>query len=583
MNRYEGFYMKKNSLIILFILSLYNINCFIENSSQYKNTLLLFAAASKFKNADPASSFVLKAPNNLQAMALSSNRIDLTWSDISTDESGFRIERSAGGNFNEIITVSANQTSYSDTGLTPGITYYYRLRSYNSSGVSDYSPVASCTTTVSSSAMYHYVRSDAAGSNNGSDWNNAWVRLPDTLTRGHCYYIADGTYPGYTFDDAASGAVNIIIKKATVNDHGTSNGWQDSYGDGSAVFQPLNFTTSYYVIDGQVDKGFRIVGGFQGHVVSILSSGVTVRYCELDGNFAYDNANNIQTNGACTGVGIGDASPWNASYVTIENCVVHDIADDGFQIYNSDHVYIKNNTVHTLYNCGTDAALNGPCNNGHSDSMEIFNLKNSELSGNFIYDNRAINAALFFSNDADQYGGYAVYCKNITLINNIFYTPLAGFVVYFDEADGIKAYNNIFWGKQDGRYGGVSIWRVNNLDMYNNIILSIYYGHMGDVYNPAQHRGDYNLFGHILNTPGEYPKNTHDIVNANPGFVNNSITSGVNIAGPTSADFLLTIGSPCIDAGYIGDSAILIPVIDYSGITRPQGNGIDIGAHEYNP
>lgn len=71
----------------------------------------------------------------------------LTWTDNSTNESGFRIERSTNGStFSEIATVGANVVSYVDAGLPNSTTYWYRLRAYNSAGYSGYSNVATGTT-----------------------------------------------------------------------------------------------------------------------------------------------------------------------------------------------------------------------------------------------------------------------------------------------------------------------------------------------------------------------------------------------------------------------------------------------------
>jgi hypothetical protein len=67
----------------------------------------------------------------------------------------------------------------------------------------------------------YYVR-DGTGlfSSCGQDWGNACDDLPSNLIRGATYYIADGSYSSYTFDDAESGSEYIYIKKATLWDHG---------------------------------------------------------------------------------------------------------------------------------------------------------------------------------------------------------------------------------------------------------------------------------------------------------------------------------------------------------------------------
>jgi len=46
---------------------------------------------------------------------------------------------------------------------------------------------------------------------------------------------------------------------------------------------------------------------------------------------------------------------------------------------------------------------------------------------------------------------------------------------------------------------------------------------------------------------------------------------------PSSDDFRLGYGSPCIDTGVLAGA----PTSDYSGVPRPQGSGVNIGAHEY--
>jgi fibronectin type 3 domain-containing protein len=87
------------------------------------------------------------APSNLTATAVSTSQVNLSWADNSSNESGFRIERSLTGDaFAQIGSVGANVTSYADTGLAAGTAYYYRVCAYNASGNSAYSNIAlTCT------------------------------------------------------------------------------------------------------------------------------------------------------------------------------------------------------------------------------------------------------------------------------------------------------------------------------------------------------------------------------------------------------------------------------------------------------
>ena len=87
------------------------------------------------------------APSNLAASATSTSTISLTWTDNSTNESGFKVERSPDGTtFTQVATPGAGASSYSDSGLAAETKYYYRVYAYNSAGDSAYSNVAGATT-----------------------------------------------------------------------------------------------------------------------------------------------------------------------------------------------------------------------------------------------------------------------------------------------------------------------------------------------------------------------------------------------------------------------------------------------------
>ncbi len=87
------------------------------------------------------------APDNLSATATSQSCAALSWSDLSTNEEGFRIFRGNSADVVvEIATVGAGATSFTDAGLNDSTTYYYRVHSYNSAGNSDAYGASSTTT-----------------------------------------------------------------------------------------------------------------------------------------------------------------------------------------------------------------------------------------------------------------------------------------------------------------------------------------------------------------------------------------------------------------------------------------------------
>jgi hypothetical protein len=110
-----------------------------------------FVLTSSSPNPQTQPPPIPASPSNLTATAASSSQISLAWSDASTNEAGFKIERSINGApFTEVATVGANINRYNSTGLSASTKYYYRVRAYNSSGNSGYSNTAAATTASSS-------------------------------------------------------------------------------------------------------------------------------------------------------------------------------------------------------------------------------------------------------------------------------------------------------------------------------------------------------------------------------------------------------------------------------------------------
>ena len=110
--------------------------------------ILLAACGGGGGGSSPGGTVAPAAPSNLAALATSSGSIDLSWTDGSNNETGFKVERSDddGASFVQITTVSANVARCSDTGLTPSKTYYYKVRATNKKGDSGYTGTANATT-----------------------------------------------------------------------------------------------------------------------------------------------------------------------------------------------------------------------------------------------------------------------------------------------------------------------------------------------------------------------------------------------------------------------------------------------------
>ena len=94
------------------------------------------------------------APAGLTATAISNRRITLAWSDQSSNEDGFVVERCTGavaaceasGGFARVGQTAAASATYTDTHLQASTTYSYRVRAFNGGGESAFTNTAQATT-----------------------------------------------------------------------------------------------------------------------------------------------------------------------------------------------------------------------------------------------------------------------------------------------------------------------------------------------------------------------------------------------------------------------------------------------------
>ena len=111
------------------------------------------------------------APSGLAITSLLTNKVSLSWTDNSGDETGFKIQRKTGitGTYVPIKTTGANVTTYTDSALTDGTLYYYQVSATNPAGDSAFSNEASGTTPLAKPT------SAAATAISSSQINLTWV------------------------------------------------------------------------------------------------------------------------------------------------------------------------------------------------------------------------------------------------------------------------------------------------------------------------------------------------------------------------------------------------------------------------
>jgi hypothetical protein len=117
-------------------------------SSAYSNVVQLTTTAG---------TTTIVAPQILGFSVVTASRVDVVWRDRSTNEAGFRIERSSdyGSTWTTVGTVGANATTFSDRSVQGGMYYLYRIRAYDASGASAVSSIWYAQTPYASTTRFN--------------------------------------------------------------------------------------------------------------------------------------------------------------------------------------------------------------------------------------------------------------------------------------------------------------------------------------------------------------------------------------------------------------------------------------------
>ncbi len=224
------------------------------------------------------------APGGLTATAVSAVQINLRWTDNSTNENAFLVERSTNLVFAQIASLPAGTTNYSDFGLTPATTYYYRVRGINLAGASGYSNTNSATTLAVSPSLTW--RGDGTlnvwdvattanwlnGTNLGFYADTAFVTFDNTGSNSPAINLSTNLYPGsltvagtknYTFNGMGGLAGNMTLIKS---------------GTSTLIISTTNtFSGGIIISNGAVALSGSAAGGYTANAYAPGSGAITFR------------------------------------------------------------------------------------------------------------------------------------------------------------------------------------------------------------------------------------------------------------------------------------------------------------------
>jgi hypothetical protein len=178
--------------------------------------------------------------------------------DGSNNELGFIVEHSTDNvNWVKGGTVSylANDKWIYDYGLTPGLTYYFRVYAYNAAGKSPYVyGKLNLPAIPPAGTTQWYVWEGATGSPTGASWTNAWKSIAEinwvAIKPGDTIYISGGNYDT-TLVTYASGTVGnpVFIKT------GAASAFPSGH-DGRVTLRGVKFRSRYVTVDGSFNSNF---------------------------------------------------------------------------------------------------------------------------------------------------------------------------------------------------------------------------------------------------------------------------------------------------------------------------------------
>jgi len=244
------------------------------------------------------------APTSLSATLVSSNHINFNWTDTSTNETQFRIERKVNGNGfaflanRPAIAGAGASGNYSDTNLSAGMAYTYRVRADGTNASSAWSGEVSTNTPGGSGGGLtnrYEVESLAATSSIGAA---AISTFAETNASGGTNSLFTATnvnnFITYTVNVPAAGTYNLRVMLNKSSNRGKCNLYLDSSANSSGTEMDL-YNVSGYAYQ-EVDRGNVTFTNAGNHTFRFQVSGKNGSATAYKLAFDYLNLRNTDTN-----------------------------------------------------------------------------------------------------------------------------------------------------------------------------------------------------------------------------------------------------------------------------------------------
>lgn len=260
----------------------------------------------------------------------------------------------------------------------------------------------------------------------------------------------------------------------------------------------------------------------------------------------------------------------------VRNTIVHHTQKGGIVFHQSNDIKIQNNEVHHV------GLTNGNGINVQGGSRVL-------MEYNYSHDNSDHYGLQIITDHPD--GDTSFYYDNVVRYNRITRCKTG---MYFRNNINLKIYGNVIYHNVvDGHYAGIHLGQDDgtsgSFNSYAEIFNNTFVGHVVSIYNQAFN--SLEVKNNIFHAPSKTAVEMNSDARSGHVFDHNIFYGkDYSVRGPSSMytdprfenasgdDYRLQSSSPAVDAG----TGVSYITTDCSGTSRPQGNGLDIGAYEYD-